>query len=65
MTTAWRSRPASFSPFQNDHSGTLSAQATLRHGGRTTQIWDAEVSDEQGKVIALFRCTQLVLYPRI
>ena len=45
-------------------AGTLTGQSTLRHGGRTTQIWDAEVTDEQGKLIALFRCTQLVLYPR-
>jgi 1,4-dihydroxy-2-naphthoyl-CoA hydrolase len=35
------------------------------HGGRTTQVWDAQVTDEtSGKTIALFRCTQLILYPR-
>ncbi len=45
-------------------SGTLACTATLRHGGRSTQIWDAEVADEQGKVIALFRCTQMILYPK-
>jgi 1,4-dihydroxy-2-naphthoyl-CoA hydrolase len=29
------------------------------------QVWDAEVTDEtSGKTIALFRCTQLILYPR-
>ncbi len=28
-----------------------------------TQVWDAEVTDEtSGKVIAQFRCTQMVLY---
>jgi 1,4-dihydroxy-2-naphthoyl-CoA hydrolase len=43
--------------------GTISAEATLVHGGRTTQVWDAIVQAE-GRSIALFRCTQLVLYPR-
>ncbi|MBV8134965.1 MAG: PaaI family thioesterase, partial [Deltaproteobacteria bacterium] len=33
-------------------------------GGRTTQVWDATVITlETGKTLALFRCTQLVLYP--
>jgi len=31
------------------------------HGGRTTQLWDATVRDAQGRPMALFRCTQLVL----
>lgn len=45
--------------------GAITATARLVHGGRTTQVWDAEVSDERtGKVIALYRCTQLLLYPR-
>lgn len=45
--------------------GGLSCVATMRHGGRTTQVWDAEVTHEQtGKTVALFRCTQLVIYPR-
>jgi 1,4-dihydroxy-2-naphthoyl-CoA hydrolase len=39
--------------------------AKLFHGGRTTQVWDAEVTNENsGKVMALFRCTQMVLYPK-
>jgi 1,4-dihydroxy-2-naphthoyl-CoA hydrolase len=33
------------------------------HGGRTTQVWDAIVRAD-GRTLALFRCTQLVLYPR-
>jgi 1,4-dihydroxy-2-naphthoyl-CoA hydrolase len=45
-------------------SGTLTCIASLRHGGRSTQIWDAEVKNGDGKVIALFRCTQMILYPR-
>jgi uncharacterized protein (TIGR00369 family) len=45
--------------------GTIACAARLVHGGRTTQVWDAEVTEEAtGRSLALFRCTQLVLYPR-
>jgi len=45
--------------------GSVSCEARLLHGGRTTQVWDADVKSEAaGKTIALFRCTQMVLYPR-
>jgi 1,4-dihydroxy-2-naphthoyl-CoA hydrolase len=45
--------------------GAIGCEAKLVHGGRTTQVWDATVSDEDsGKRIALFRCTQMILYPR-
>ena len=44
--------------------GTITCEATLVHGGRTTQIWDATVRDADGRTMALFRCTQLVLYAR-
>ncbi|MEN8181300.1 MAG: PaaI family thioesterase [Myxococcota bacterium] len=45
--------------------GQLRCEATLQHGGRTTQVWDATVRhEESGRTVALFRCTQLVLYPR-
>jgi 1,4-dihydroxy-2-naphthoyl-CoA hydrolase len=40
----------------------LHCEATLVHGGRTTQVWDATVTrEEDGKVIALFRATQYLL----
>ncbi|HEY8792826.1 MAG TPA: PaaI family thioesterase [Gaiellaceae bacterium] len=42
--------------------GTLACESTLVHGGRTTQVWDAIVTNETGKKLALFRCTQLLLY---
>ncbi|UNK71500.1 PaaI family thioesterase [Microbacterium sp. H1-D42] len=42
-------------------SGHVRTVATLAHGGRRTQVWDAEVFDEDGLRIALFRCTQLML----
>lgn len=39
--------------------------ARLAHGGRTTQVWDAEAKlADSEKTIALFRCTQMILYPR-
>jgi uncharacterized protein (TIGR00369 family) len=41
--------------------GTITCEARLLHGGRTTQLWDASVSDPEGRPMALFRCTQLVL----
>ncbi|PYM57580.1 MAG: competence protein ComA, partial [Candidatus Rokuibacteriota bacterium] len=43
--------------------GALACEATLAHAGRTTQVWDARVTDETtGKLLALFRCTQLLIY---
>ena len=44
--------------------GVVSCVATMTHGGRATQVWDAVISNAQGKEIALFRCTQFVIYPR-
>ena len=45
--------------------GTVICEARLTHGGRMTQVWDAEARHEEtGKVIALFRCTQMVIYPK-
>ena len=33
------------------------------HLGRTTQVWDVEVSNQSSqRTIALFRCTQMILY---
>jgi 1,4-dihydroxy-2-naphthoyl-CoA hydrolase len=46
------------------HSGRVVADASLVHGGRTTQVWDAIVRNDAGKTIALFRCTQMVLWPK-
>lgn len=45
--------------------GRILCQATMVHGGRMTQVWDAEVTEEStGKSIAVFRCTQMILWPR-
>jgi uncharacterized protein (TIGR00369 family) len=43
-------------------AGGITCEARLLHGGRTTQVWDAEVKSEAiGKTIAVFRCTQILL----
>ena len=45
--------------------GRLEAVAAPSHLGRTTQVWDATVTVEpEGRRLVLFRCTQMVLYPR-
>jgi uncharacterized protein (TIGR00369 family) len=45
--------------------GRIETVATNLHAGRTTQVWDAVVrSSGSGRTLALFRCTQSVLWPR-
>lgn len=63
---------ASFTTIElkSNHLGTVRDGVVLSvakavHLGRTTQVWDATVTHrESGKTLALFRCTQMVLYPR-
>jgi 1,4-dihydroxy-2-naphthoyl-CoA hydrolase len=46
-------------------SGTIACVATPAHLGRTTHVWDAVVRNKlDDRPIALFRCTQMVLWPR-
>jgi 1,4-dihydroxy-2-naphthoyl-CoA hydrolase len=45
--------------------GSLRAAARAAHQGRTTQLWDSVVTHvESGRTIALFRCTQMILWPK-
>lgn len=45
--------------------GTILSSAKPVHLGKTTQVWDVVVTrKESGKTIALFRCTQLILYAK-
>jgi 1,4-dihydroxy-2-naphthoyl-CoA hydrolase len=45
--------------------GTIATVARAAHLGNSTQIWDAVVTRKvDQKTIALFRCTQLVLYAK-
>ena len=41
--------------------GTLGCVAVAEHLGRGTQVWAATVSGPDGRTMALFRCTQMVL----
>ena len=46
-------------------AGAIFCRARPAHLGRSTQVWDAEVTVEgTEKKIALFRCTQMVLWPK-
>ena len=43
--------------------GVIDCAATAVHMGRTTQVWDAVVRHrDTGKLIATFRCTQMILW---
>jgi len=45
--------------------GTIDCVAKAVHLGKTTQVWDAIVTHrDSGKTMALFRCTQMVLYAK-
>jgi len=45
--------------------GVIECVAKAVHLGRTTQVWDVVVTNQaNGKTIALFRCTQMILYPK-
>ena len=42
--------------------GRLRAECLADHLGRTTHVWSATVFGPTGKRLALFRCTQLILF---
>jgi 1,4-dihydroxy-2-naphthoyl-CoA hydrolase len=45
--------------------GTIVGVATPVHRGKTTQVWDAVVvHKESGRTLAVFRCTQMILYAK-
>jgi 1,4-dihydroxy-2-naphthoyl-CoA hydrolase len=51
--------------FATATSGLVVGIATPLHLGRTTHVWDAEaISEVSGKRLALFRCTQMILWPK-
>jgi len=50
--------------FSTAREGVITCVATAAHMGRTTQVWDVVVTNAaNGKTVALFRCTQMILYP--
>jgi len=72
VSTAWPEGASGFTTVEVkcNFTGTLRTgevvgAATLLHAGRTTQVWDARMEDAAtGKLMAAFRCTQVILYPR-
>jgi uncharacterized protein (TIGR00369 family) len=44
--------------------GRILCEARAAHLGRTTHVWDATVTTPEGKTLALFRCTQMLLSPK-
>ena len=51
--------------FATCREGAILAAATPLHAGRNTQVWDVAVTAEDDhRLIASFRCTQMVLWPQ-
>ena len=44
--------------------GTIHAVATCKHRGRTTWVWEVEITDDQGRLCVLTRMTVAVRDPR-
>jgi 1,4-dihydroxy-2-naphthoyl-CoA hydrolase len=44
--------------------GTVHAEARRRHRGRTTWVWEVDITDDQGRLCALVRMTIAVRQPR-
>lgn len=42
-------------------TGTIIAEATPVHMGARTHVWEARVTRDDGKLIAIFTCTQLIM----
>jgi uncharacterized protein (TIGR00369 family) len=41
--------------------GIVTAVGTVLHQGRTTQVWDIKITDEQDRLICVSRCTMAVI----
>ncbi|MFL6561093.1 MAG: hotdog fold thioesterase [Bacillus sp. (in: firmicutes)] len=41
--------------------GVVTAIATVLHQGRSTQVWDIKITDEQDRLICVSRCTMAVI----
>ena len=44
--------------------GEILCETVPRHLGGSTHVWDSTVTDAAGRTISLFRCTQMILWPR-
>ena len=71
VSTAWPEGASGFTTVEATcnfmgslRSGAGVCTAKLRHGGHSSQVWDAEFTDEStGRLLAVFRCTQIFHYP--
>ena len=71
VSTAWPDGAKSFTTAEvkcnfvgTALEGDVEIVATLIHSGRTTQLWDADITSvKSGRRMALFRATQIILYP--
>ena len=43
-------------------TGVLRTECVAEHLGRTTHVWSATVFSPEGRKMALFRCTQMILW---
>lgn len=41
--------------------GYVTAEGTVLHNGRRTQVWEIKISDEDGQLICISRCTIAVI----
>lgn len=41
--------------------GVVTATGTVLHQGRTTQVWEIKITDEQDRLVCMSRCTMAVL----
>jgi uncharacterized protein (TIGR00369 family) len=55
MAAMGQSNQASF--LRPISSGTIHAEARPRHRGRTTWVWDTEITDDEGRLASLVRMT--------
>jgi 1,4-dihydroxy-2-naphthoyl-CoA hydrolase len=41
--------------------GVVTAAATVLHQGKSTMVWDIKITDEEGKLVCVSRCTMAVI----
>jgi 1,4-dihydroxy-2-naphthoyl-CoA hydrolase len=46
---------------RSKRDGTVTAEATPLHKGRSTMVWDIRIRDEEGRLICVSRCTMAVV----
>lgn len=73
IATAINIDPTKFNPvgmeinanhIRSKADGVVTATATPFHKGRTTMVWDIKITDEDGKLICISRCTMAVIAKR-